>query len=291
MMGFGNPESPRHASPLQRGAAFTAGFGGNLGLNSVRFRGFGMGGGFFWTVAVLAAVLVGMGKGGLPVVGMLGVPVLALAISPVTAAGLLLPVFVISDMFGLYAYRAAFDRRVLAIMAVGVTMGVGIGWATSSITPEWLVTMLVGVIGLVFALNMLRKRGQVADPKPADIAPGLFWGTLTGFTSFVSHAGAPPYQVYVLPLRLPKLVFAGTNTILFAYLNAIKLIPYYALGQFSLENLKVAALLMPAAAVAVFGGAKLVKVIPEKLFFQIITWALLVISVKLIWDGAQGAAL
>ena len=248
-----------------------------------------MDGGFFWTVAVLAALLVGMGKGGLPVVGMLGVPVLALAISPVTAAGLLLPVFVISDMFGLYAYRAAFDRRVLAILAVGVTIGVAVGWATASITPEWLVTMLVGVIGLVFALNLLRKRGQLGPAKPAEVAPGLFWGTLTGFTSFVSHAGAPPYQVYVLPLQLPKLVYAGTNTVLFAYLNAIKLIPYYALGQFSLENLKVAVVLMPAAAIAVFLGAKLVKVMPEKLFFQVISWALLAISIKLIWDGANGA--
>ena len=248
-----------------------------------------MDGGFFWTVAVLAALLVGMGKGGLPVVGMLGVPVLALAISPVTAAGLLLPVFVISDMFGLYAYRAAFDRRVLAILAVGVTIGVAVGWATASITPEWLVTMLVGVIGLVFALNLLRKRGQLGPAKPAEVAPGLFWGTLTGFTSFVSHAGAPPYQVYVLPLQLPKLVYAGTNTVLFAYLNAIKLIPYYALGQFSLENLKVAVVLMPAAAAAVFLGAKLVKVMPEKLFFQVISWALLAISIKLIWDGANGA--
>ena len=248
-----------------------------------------MDGGFFWTVAVLAAILVGMGKGGLPVVGMLGVPVLSLAISPVTAAGLLLPVFVISDMFGLYAYRAAFDRRVLAILAVGVTIGVAVGWATASITPEWLVTILVGVIGLVFAASLLRQQGRLGPPKTAEIAPGLFWGTLTGFTSFVSHAGAPPYQVYVLPLQLPKLVFAGTSTILFAYLNTIKLIPYYALGQFSLENLKVAVVLMPAAAVAVFGGAKLVKVMPEKLFFQIITWALLAISIKLIWDGFHRA--
>lgn len=248
-----------------------------------------MEGGFFWTVAVLAALLVGMGKGGLPVVGMLGVPVLALAISPVTAAGLLLPVFVVSDIFGLYAYRAAFDRRVLAILAIGVTMGVIIGWATASITPEWLVTMLVGVIGLIFASNLLRKRGNLGTPKPAEVAPGVFWGTLTGFTSFVSHAGAPPYQVYVLPLQLPKLVYAGTNTILFAYLNAIKLIPYYALGQFSVENLKVAAMLMPVAALAVFGGANLVKKLPEKLFFQVISWALLAISCKLIWDGLRGA--
>lgn len=241
----------------------------------------------FWALAVLAAVVVGMGKGGMPVVGMLGVPILSLAVSPVTAAGLLLPVYVLSDMFGLYAYRHSFDRRVLAILMVGVTVGVGLGWATAKITPEWAVTALVGVIGAVFALRLLLKPGEVT-PRPARVAPGLFWGTLTGFTSFVSHSGAPPFQVYVLPLGLQKMVFAGTNTILFAYLNGIKLVPYWALGQFSPGNLKVAVLLMPAAAIAVFAGVKLVKIVPERLFFQIITWALLGISLKLIWDGLAG---
>ena len=238
----------------------------------------------FWICAVAAATLVGMGKGGMPVVGMLGVPVLSLVISPVTAAGLLLPVYVLSDMFGLYAYRGAFDRRVLAILMVGVTVGVGIGWATARITPEWIVTTLVGVIGAVFALRLLMRRGE-ASPREARVAPGVFWGTVTGFTSFVSHSGAPPFQVYVLPLGLQKMVYAGTNTILFAYLNGIKLVPYWALGQFSPANLKVAVMLMPAAAVAVFAGVRLVKILPERLFFQIVTWALLAVSVKLIWDG------
>ncbi len=76
----------------------------------------------FWAAAMAAAVCVGMGKGGLPMVGMLSVPILSLAISPVAAAGLLLPIYVVSDMFGLYAYRHAFNRRVIAIMCAGMTM-------------------------------------------------------------------------------------------------------------------------------------------------------------------------
>ncbi len=244
-----------------------------------------MDGGYFWVAAVIAAVLVGMGKGGMPVVGMLSVPVLSLVISPVAAAGLMLPVYVVSDMFGLFAYRAAFDRRVLAIMLPAMTLGVGLGWATASVVPEAMVTVLVGVIGLVFALNLILRRGNASEPMAAAVAPGVFWGALTGFTSFVSHAGGPPYQVYVLPLRLSKTVFAGTSTIAFAYVNAIKLIPYYSLGQLSIANLTVAVLLMPAAAIAVFVGVRLVKWLPEVLFFKAVTWALLLISVKLIWDG------
>ena len=243
---------------------------------------------WFWGLAVLAAALVGMGKGGVPIVGMLSVPVMALVMNPVMAAGMLLPVYVVSDMFGLYAYRHAFDRRVLAIIVPGAVVGIGIGWATATIVPEAAVTLLVGVIGVAFALNLILRRPVVAEAKRAEVAPGLFWGAVTGFTSFVSHAGAPPYQVYTLPLGMAKAVFAGTSTIAFAVINAVKLIPYYALGQLGLENLEMAAVLSVPAVIAVFAGVWAVKVMPEKLFFRLVTWALMLISLKLVWDGLHG---
>jgi uncharacterized protein len=242
----------------------------------------------FWVAAAAASMLVGMGKGGVPVVGMLSVPVLSLAISPVVAAGLLLPVYVVSDMFGLYAYRHAFDRRVLAIILPGALAGVAFGWATARIVPEEAVTLMVGVIGVVFALNLLIRRRVVVEPRRGAVVPGLFWGAITGFTSFVSHAGGPPYQVYTLPLGMPKAVFAGTSTIAFAVINAVKLIPYYALGQLNPGNLKVAAVLFVPSAIAVFAGVRLVNWLPERLFFRLVTWALLLISIKLIWDGLAG---
>ncbi len=243
---------------------------------------------WFWAAAVVAAALVGMGKGGVPIVGMLAVPVMALVMNPVMAAGMLLPVYVVSDMFGLYAYRHAFDRRVLSIVVPGAIVGIGVGWATATIVPEAAVTLLVGVIGVAFALNLILRRPVLAEPKRAEVAPGLFWGAVTGFTSFVSHAGAPPYQVYTLPLGMTKAVFAGTSTIAFTVINAVKLLPYYALGQLNLENLEMAAVLSVPAVVAVFAGVRLVKVMPERLFFRLVTWALLVISIKLIWDGVRG---
>ncbi|MGV8949858.1 MAG: sulfite exporter TauE/SafE family protein [Cypionkella sp.] len=246
-----------------------------------------MDGTLFWSLAVLAAVLVGMGKGGMPVVGMLSVPVLALVMHPVAAAGLMLPVYVVSDMFGLYAYRHAFDRRVLAIMVPGMTLGVVLGYFTATLVSEALVTVLIGVIGVVFALNILIRRQAVVEPRRAEVAPGIFWGTITGFTSFVSHSGGPPYQVYTLPLGMQKAVFAGTSTIAFAYVNAIKLIPYYLLGQITLHSLEKVLVLMPVAAVSVFAGVRVVQILPEKLFFQLVTWTLLLVSLKLVWDGVR----
>jgi uncharacterized membrane protein YfcA len=242
----------------------------------------------FWVLAVLAAMLVGASKGGVPIVGMLGVPLLAVAISPVTAAGLLLPIYVVSDIFGLYAYRHSFNQRVLIIVVAGATFGIGLGWATAGLVSEAAVTLVVGLIGVAFALNLLMRRNQDVPAKPAKVGPGLFWGAVTGFTSFVSHSGAPPYQVYTLPLKMDKAMFAGTTTVAFTFINAIKLIPYYALGQLNAANLKVAAILAIPSIVAVFLGVKLVRILPEQLFFKIITWALLGVSLHLIWKGFSG---
>jgi uncharacterized membrane protein YfcA len=242
----------------------------------------------FFVAASTAAFLVGMSKGGLPAIGALGVPVLALAISPVRAAGLLLPIFVITDMVGLWVYRREFNARIIAIIVPSAAAGVLFGWATASWMSEALVTLLVGCIGIVFCLLRVLPKPAETGERRADLAPGLFWGAVTGFVSFVSHSGAPPYQMYVLPLRLKKLVFAGTSTISFAMINAIKLIPYWVLGQLSPANLRDAAILVPVAVLGTVAGARLTRVLPDVLFFRLVTLALFVISLKLVWDGVVG---
>jgi hypothetical protein len=240
----------------------------------------------FYLAAFPAAFLVGASKGGLPMVGMLGVPVLALVISPVQAAGLLLPIYVVSDLFGLWVYRRNYDKRNLAILVPAAILGIGFGWATAHWVTEAEVTLLVGLIGLAFCLDAW-FRPKDRPPRPADVPRGVFWGALAGFTSFVSHSGAPPYQWYVLPQRLDKLVYAGTTTIAFAVINAVKLVPYYFLGQLSLENLQAAAVIAPVAIAATFVGAWAVRRIPQGPFFRLVEIGLLVISLKLIWDGAS----
>lgn len=242
----------------------------------------------FYPAAVTAAMLVGLSKGGLPIVGMLGVPVLALAVSPIQAAGLLLPIFVVSDWFGLWAYRRECSRRNLVILIPAATVGVGIGWATASWISEPMVTLMVGAIGLVFTVDRVRPRSAPPVARPADVPRGVFWGIVTGFTSFVSHSGAPPYQMYVLPQRLEKMVYAGTSTILFAAVNMVKLGPYWALGQLSLDNLTKMAVTFPPAVAATFLGVRLTRWISEAWFFRLVLTALALVSVKLVWDGARG---
>ena len=238
-------------------------------------------------LAALAALLVGLSKGGLGLLGAIAVPVLALAISPVTAAALLLPIFVVSDMFGLWSYRREFDRRNLVILISAGVVGIAIGWATASIISERWVGLIIGIIGVSFCVNAWRQRHHVLQPRPADVPRGMFWGTLMGFSSFVSHSGGPPYQVYVLPQQLPKTVYAGTTTIVFAVVNAVKLVPYWALGQLSLHNLRTSAWLVPIAIAGTFAGVRLVRILPQKTYYVFVQTVLFLVSIKLIWDAFQ----
>lgn len=247
-----------------------------------------MDGTVFWSVAIIAAIFVGLSKGGLPVVAMMSVPLMSLVMSPLQAAGLLLPIYIVSDWFGLWAYRRNFDARVLKIMIPATAIGIFLGWATASIVSERMVGALIGGLGAAFAASRLLGWGKTAAARHAKIAPGLIWGAAAGFTSFVSHSGGPPYQIYTVPLRLPKAVFAGTSTILFAWVNAVKLIPYWALGMVSLDSLPVAIWLMVPASLAVLAGVRLVRIIPEALFYTLVLWALLLLSLRLLWAAFAG---
>jgi uncharacterized membrane protein YfcA len=242
----------------------------------------------FVAVALLSAFFVGLSKGGLPLIALLAVPLFSLFISPVTAAALLLPIYIATDMVGLWIYRGIFSSRNLAILTPSAIAGVGVGWATASLIEEWVITLIVGLMGLIYCFNTWRKIGKPVSAKPADLPRGIFWGILSGFTSFVSHSGGPPYQIYVLPQRLDKLVFAGTTAILFAIVNAVKVLPYWALGQFDRDNLSAALAMMPVAIIGTFVGARLLRMIRDDIFFRCVEIALLIISLKLIWDALQG---
>lgn len=104
----------------------------------------------------------------------------------------------------------------------------------------------------------------------------------------VAHAGGPPFQIYVMPQKLPPAVFVGTGAIFFAAMNLVKLVPYIALGQLSAQNLAASAALLPVAVAATFAGVWLVRRVPAERFYGIIYWLLLLVGLKLVLDGMRG---
>ena len=242
----------------------------------------------YLVLASFAALLIGMSKGGLPLVGMMSVPVLSLVMSPVKAAVLLLPLFVISDAVGVWLYRKQYSLVNLKILIPAGIAGVLFGWLTAAMISEQTIKFLIGLVGVSFCLQTWFKRGQDEAPKTANWPKGLFWGGAAGFTSFIAHAGGPPFQIFVLPQKLPKAEFAGTATILFAIINVAKIGPYQNLSPYSEEDFWKIAVLVPFALLGTFLGAYLTKRIADAWFFKLVQVGLFLLSLKLIHDAIFG---
>lgn len=230
----------------------------------------------------LAALIVGMSKGGLSSAGTLAVPMLTAWYDPLAAASLLLPVYLVSDAVGVWVYRKQFSMHVLLVMIPAGLLGVLVATLLAPHVPAWTIVIATGIIGLAYCFTAWRNRKAEAKPETPSLPFGIVMGVLTGITSFIAHSGAPPYQSYVLPLRLPKLVFAGSTTITFAVINLSKLPAYLELGLMQDTNITSASILCAVAVVGTFLGRWIAGRLPDTIYRRVITGLLFVISLQLI---------
>jgi uncharacterized membrane protein YfcA len=237
---------------------------------------------------LLAAFIVGASKGGLAMIGMMAVPILALRMDPLAAAALLLPVYVCSDMVGLALYRRDFSRRNVMILIPSTVSGVAVATWLAPIVPSELLLTVTGLIGITFCFRTWVVRSRTTLAMRADVPRGIFWGVLTGITSFISHAGAPPYQTYVLPQRLPKTTLAATTTITFAAINIAKLPAYWTIDLFVQWDAALTAIMIVTAICGTIAGYALTRIIPERYYVLFIQIALLLVSLRLFGAGIFG---
>jgi uncharacterized membrane protein YfcA len=245
----------------------------------------------FFVVVIPAILLVGISKGGFGGgVGLIGTPMVALVTTPTRAAAILLPILCAMDIVGVVAYRKSWDPVNMRILVPGSVLGILLGTATFRFLDENLIRLLIGALALGFVLRYWLAREAPAEPAAPSRRAGSLWATLSGFTSFVAHAGGPPLSVYLLPQRMDKTLFVGTTVIYFAFVNYLKLIPYSFLGQFSGENLLTSLLLLPLAPAGMWLGIWLHRRIDERLFYQTVYVMLAVVGLKLLYDGLKPLA-
>lgn len=246
----------------------------------------------FWLLATFVVIIVAFSKAGLlGSLGMAAVPLLSLVMPARDAAGLMLPLLLVMDAIAIWIYRKDANWDILRIMLPGAAIGTLVGWALWSFVSDAMVLLFVGVITLLFILDSIFPiRKRLVDSAPSK-PWGAFWGGFAGFTSFVSHTGGPPFQIYVLPQRLTPVRYSGTNAFFFAIVNTSKLIPYFFLGQLSVSNLTIGAILAPLAVLGVLLGVYLVRRISVKLFYQLAYWLVFLLALKLVYDGFVGVFL
>ncbi|HEX5379188.1 MAG TPA: sulfite exporter TauE/SafE family protein [Phenylobacterium sp.] len=248
----------------------------------------------FYLFAVPAVILLGLAKGGFAGIGVVAVPLMALAVSPVLAASITLPILIVQDVVSVWSFRKTWNGRILALMLPSAAVGIFGGYALAAYVKPAAVELAVGAISVAFAIQRLwveRASAPVREAAPEGVPwRGVLAGMAAGFTSQVSHAGGPPFQMYVLPKRLPRDVFIGTSSLFFAAVNWMKVPAYAALGQFTRQAMTTAAVLLPLAIASTYAGVWLVRRVPAQKFYRVIYLLLIAVGGKLAWDGAAGLA-
>ena len=241
----------------------------------------------FYAVAIPAVLLVGISKSGFGAgFGALGVPLMALAVPVPQAAAIMLPLLVIMDFMGLAALAKHADRGLIKLLLPTGLVGICIGTASFGLMKASTVAGVVGALTLTFlAIRTLFPPKADAPPPPRWV--GGLLGTASGFTSFVSHAGGPPLGFYLLPQKLPPLVFAGTSAVFFTVINLSKWPPYAALGLIDLTNMSTSLALAPVAPLGGWAGLRFTKKVSPVLFYRLFLTGMFFAGSKLLWDGLR----
>lgn len=241
----------------------------------------------YYICAILAVVVAGLAKGGFAGVGALAMPIMALGIDPVRGAAILLPILIIQDAVGVWAYRRTWDGSILKVMLPGAAVGIGLGYVFAAQVSETAVLGVLGAISVVFGIQRLWvERGRsIVVPSSSPGWVGFLFGIASGFTSQIAHAGSPPFQMWILPKRLSRDMLVGTTAFAFAAMNWMKLPAYAALGEFTRDNLTATAMLVPVAIVSTFAGVALVRRIDPARFYTLIYSLMILLGIKLIADA------
>lgn len=236
---------------------------------------------------VVAAIIIGVAKGGLSSAAALAVPFLALVMNPVHAAALVLPVLIVTDAAALWLYRKDYSPRNVAILLPAMFLGIAIATIIVPFTPEPLLLAFTGLVGL-WTVGRRWFGARDEGVKKAKVVPGLVWGTIAGITTFITHSGAPPTQAYLIPQNLPRLIFAGTMAITFALANFAKIPTYYSLGLFEGLDWKLISVLAAVGIASTFLGRWLVQNMSDPVFMQVIEVLLLILSILLLTKATIG---
>jgi uncharacterized membrane protein YfcA len=232
----------------------------------------------------LIAFMKGAFGGGLAIIG---IPVLSLVMDPITAGALLAPLFVLMDAMALYYWRPKTWSKIdLAWLVPALGLGTAIGFMLMKVVDRHTFAILIALITLIF--TGLWFRGGKIVQQPRSRVKAVVAGTASGITSMVAHSGGLPVAMYLLPLGLPKAVYAGTSSSFFAAGNLMKAAPWLALAKPGTELWTLMALCLPVIPLGVWAGYALHERLDQKQLYRLCYSLLTVTALKLLWDGLQG---
>lgn len=218
-----------------------------------------------WLVIMICGMLIGMSKVGVPGVSMIVVPALAFIFGAKQSTGVLLPILMMADVFGVAYYRRhaswAHLVKVLPWAVVGLFIALWIGDIVNDEQFKNMIAILVFIsIGLMLWQD--RRKGEHLFPDKWWFAAAM--GILGGFATMIGNVAGPVFAIYLLAMHLPKNSFIGTGAWFFMIINFTKFpLQLFVWNNITSQTLLLDLLTLPAIALGAVIGFKMVKVIQE----------------------------
>ncbi|MCI3206013.1 MULTISPECIES: sulfite exporter TauE/SafE family protein [Pandoraea] len=233
----------------------------------------------------LIAFMKGAFGGGFSIVG---IPLLSFVMDPVSAGGLLAPLFIAMDLFALRYWKpSTWSRPDLARLVPGLLVGIGVGYGLFRVLDHRAISIVMAVITLMF-VGLWLLSGAKPVTRERSTPKAITAGVASGVTTMVAHSGGPPLAMYLLPLGLTKEVYAGTTSLFFTVGNATKAVPWLLLVRPTGSVWVLMGICLWAIPVGVFAGWRLHANLDQRQIYRACYGLLVVTAMKLLWDGISG---
>lgn len=241
----------------------------------------------FWIVGALTALLVGIAKTGMPGLGILMVPLMAMIWPAKNSVGALLPLLLIGDVAAVLFFRRHANWSLLWKLFPWTFAGIAIATVTLKIMTDAHLKPLLGALVLaLLVLELARQRVSWLN-KPHQKGFTAFAGALTGFATTVGNVAGPIANIFLIGKGFAKREFMGTVAWYFLIINATKLPIFIANGMITPTSLRFDAILLPAVVIGGLLGRRLLHALPERTFQHVIIFLSAVAALKLLWDGLR----
>jgi uncharacterized membrane protein YfcA len=240
-----------------------------------------------WLLVGLCGVLVGVSKTGLPGLGILIVPLMAMALPRHAreSTGVMLGMLILGDLFAATYYRHIAEWKYVLRLLPPAFAGIVVGWQLMGLVTDVQLKRIIGVIVLaMLAIHFWRTRLRTEDaPIPTRWGFTAMLGFVAGVTTMMANAAGPVMVIYLLAMRLPKLAFVGTSAWFFFVVNWLK-VPFSAqLALTTGASVKVGLLTLPLIALGAVVGIFVLRRIPQKVFNGVIQILAAAAALKLLF--------
>jgi uncharacterized membrane protein YfcA len=222
----------------------------------------------------LICFMKGAFGGGFSIVG---IPLLSFVMDPVTAGGLLAPLFIAMDLFALLYWKpSTWSKPDLVLLLPGLVVGIAVGYLVFRFLDHRAIAILMAVVTLIFVGLWFAGSGEATirpRSKPKAVAAGLS----SGITTMVAHSGGPPLAMYL-----------GTTSLFFTVGNATKAVPWLLLVRPTGNALALMSICLAAIPAGVWLGWRFHGRLDQRQLYRVVYALLVVTALKLLWDGISG---